>query len=537
MRQQKVGMVILVLLLCVIFYAVSDCGARLLPKFVVRDSEALFGSKSPSREWWESGISDRGLSCVRDLKTLLQNPRRSRQKPTGRALHVLQAHERHIPLRLSATVIAGSVGTKPLALDSGGALCWCQVISPRHNLNAFVSKLQHGWGRRIRPARSSKVSSSRINNSSSRTTRCICELQTADGGFASPAGAPLVLRFAPSPTGSLHVGGARTALVNFTLLQEHLSHARASEDLSGRLILRIEDTDEARNNVDSEKSLIEDLGWLGIKWDEGPDIGGPSGFYRQSDRLSIYRHHGRDLLKRNVLYRCFCTKERLARLRQERTQQGLPPRYDGKCRSLIPAEAERLAAEGRPFALRFRPANQEVNQGAAGVEPQARASGSDSSAAAIIGREDDTAFGTPVYNFCAAVDDWLMGVTAVVRGEEHIPNTVAQILLAHALEAPIPRFCHLPVMLAKGGGKISKRKQISHRALEATSLSSEDRQPLSCDTSSATTVGLKADAGEAASSSTLTDYTIRGLRMRGYHPEAVVTCLKGHHLEGAQMAG
>ncbi|KAL8451947.1 hypothetical protein Emed_001682 [Eimeria media] len=268
--------------------------------------------------------------------------------------------------------------------------------------------------------------------------------------------------------------------------------------------------------------------WLGIKWDEGPDIGGPSGFYRQSERLSIYRHHGRALLERNVLYKCFCTKERLARLRQERTQQGLPPRIpsapdtisfrDG-LRGLVTFSLQQTLGD---FVC-FRPANQELTQSAACTEkPQAGAGGSYSSSFAIESREDDKAFGTPVYNFCAAVDDWLMGVTAVVRGEEHIPNTIAQILLARALRAPILRFCHLPVMLAKEGGKISKRKQISHHALETTSLSFRDRQSLFCDTSSATTAGSKVAAGEVASSSTLTDYTIQGLRRRGYHPEAVL---------------
>ncbi|KAL8436479.1 hypothetical protein ACSSS7_001685 [Eimeria intestinalis] len=358
--------------------------------------------------------------------------------------------------------------------------------------------------------RQCSISGSRTSTSITRTSRCICELQMGDGEFPSAPEAPLVLRFAPSPTGSLHVGGARTALVNFALLQEHLSHTRESKDLSGRLILRIEDTDEARNNTDSEKSLLEDLRWLGIKWDEGPDVGGPSNFYRQSERLDIYRHHGRELLERNVLYRCFCTKERLARLRQEQTVG------DFVC---------------------FRPASQEAFQNAACIEAKGRASSDDLSAATATGRADDEAFGIPVYNFCAALDDWLMGVTAVVRGEDHIPNTIAQILLARALGAPIPRFCHLPVMLAKEGGKISKRKQVSQRAHEATSSSLKTREHLACDTSSATTPGSKAAACEAATSTSLCDYTIQGLRTRGYHPEAVVTCLKGHHLEGTQVAG
>ncbi|KAL8275671.1 hypothetical protein Esti_000234 [Eimeria stiedai] len=561
-------MVILLLLVCVVFHFLDDSGARLLPRVVVRDTKAFFDSKTPSAACWESVIPDQGVSCVWTLKSLLQSQRRSRQKHRGRTSQVQQANEGQIPFRLSFTATARSPGTKPLALCSGGALCCCHDISLRQNPDAFLSKLQHRCCRRRGSACSSSISSSRTSSSNTRTTRCICELQTGDGEFASPAEAPLILRFAPSPTGSLHVGGARTALVNFALLQEHLSHARRSKNLSGRLILRIEDTDEVRNNVDSEKSLIKDLKWLGIKWDEGPDVGGPSGFYRQSERLSIYRHHGRELLKRNILYRCFCSKERLALLRQERTQQGLPPRYDGRCRSVTPAEAERLAAEKRPFALRipsaprtisfhdglrglvtfslqktlgdfvcFRPANKHAFGSTAGAEPQTKAGSSDSSVVAATRREDDTAFGNPVYNFCAAVDDWLMGVTAVVRGEEHIPNTVAQILLAHALGAPIPRFCHLPVMLAKEGGKISKRKQLSDCAFEATSSSSKDRRPHSCSTSSATTAGWKAAPREAASSSTLSDYTIQGLRMRGYHPEAVVSCLRGHHLEGVQMAG
>ncbi|OEH77364.1 putative glutamyl-tRNA synthetase [Cyclospora cayetanensis] len=327
-----------------------------------------------------------------------------------------------------------------------------------------------------------------------------------DISSASLPGGPLVVRFAPSPTGLLHVGGARTALLNFAFLKEHQRHlgspsgssdvCRAAGGGRSRLILRIEDTDEARSNIDTERALIEDLKWLGVSWDEGPDVGGPRGPYRQSERLKIYWQHGQELLRQGLLYRCFCSKARLLQLRQQCVQQGLPPRYDGQCRSLDPTKAEQLAAEGKTFALRFkiptepdeirftdilrgtlsfslkrtlgdfvcfRPADQGPPKGLSGSpcpllhsrETLSEGTGGPRSEVPLEGG----LLGVPVYNFCAAVDDWLMGVTAVVRGEEHIPNTIAQMLVGRALGAPLPRICHLPVMIAKEGGKISKRAQ------------------------------------------------------------------------------
>ncbi|KAL8427821.1 hypothetical protein Efla_005429 [Eimeria flavescens] len=515
-------------------------------------------------------------------------------------------------MRGLAMAVRGPSGLKTILKGWKEGLCWCHAHQQRHSLQTPKHEIQRwcrGERRRAFSSSSADRSSRTTCNSSSGSSKCstngkgdsstargevhrLCEALREEG-IAFSAGDPLVLRFAPSPTGALHVGGARTALLNYILLEEHRSHlpvseasfegncgathllsdramGRPSKCLPGRLILRIEDTDEARNTADSEAGLIEDLRWLGIKWDEGPDIGGPNGPYRQSERLLIYWQLGRELLQQDILYRCFCSKERLLHLRQERSQDGLPPRYDGRCRSLDPAEASRLAAKGKPFALRFRqaqaiwmpsdlktisfndalkgcvtfsveqslhdfvcfrPTKHEQHGRKAKGKLQLEAPISKSTAIPNEKAEELMPLGVPVYNFCAAVDDWLMGVTAVVRGEEHIPNTAAQILIAQALNAPIPRFCHLPVILAKEGGKISKRSQDAHRGVGGAPALSEQQHPSTIDA-----VRKAASDCEAASATTATnnscfaDYTIRGLRMRGFHPEAVIACLKGHHV-------
>ncbi|XP_026189951.1 uncharacterized protein LOC34619669 [Cyclospora cayetanensis] len=372
----------------------------------------------------------------------------------------------------------------------------------------------------------------------------------APGGDISSAslpGGPLVVRFAPSPTGLLHVGGARTALLNFAFLKEHQRHlgspsgssdvCRAAGGGRSRLILRIEDTDEARSNIDTERALIEDLKWLGVSWDEGPDVGGPRGPYRQSERLKIYWQHGQELLRQGLLYRCFCSKARLLQLRQQCVQQGLPPRYDGQCRSLDPTKAEQLAAEGKTFALRFKIPTEpdeirftDILRGTLSFSLKrtlgdfvcfrptlSEGTGGPRSEVPLEGG----LLGVPVYNFCAAVDDWLMGVTAVVRGEEHIPNTIAQMLVGRALGAPLPRICHLPVMIAKEGGKISKRAQSGSAGTVACG-SSTDR---------------KTSRSGGSSSTSVNDYTVRGLRMRGFHHEAVAEYLRGHHIGELNQKG
>ena len=227
------------------------------------------------------------------------------------------------------------------------------------------------------------------------------------------------LRFAPSPTGQLHVGNARTALFNWLL-------ARGS---GGEFILRIEDTDAERSTLASETAILEDLRWLGLTWDEGPDVGGALGPYRQSERLALYRSYGEELLARSRAYYCFCSTEQLEAERQAALAAGLPPRYSGRCRG--PRSGGRRGSgwrQGEPAALRFR-----VGEGDEVVfEDLVR--GRVAFAREVIGdpvilRSD----GRPAYNFAVVVDDALMKVTHVIRGEDHVSNTPRQLLIYEAL--------------------------------------------------------------------------------------------------------
>jgi glutamyl-tRNA synthetase len=249
------------------------------------------------------------------------------------------------------------------------------------------------------------------------------------------------VRFAPSPTGYLHVGGARTAIFNWLF-------ARGA---GGVFVLRIEDTDVERSTKESEASLIEDLRWLGLDWDEGPDKDGGVGPYRQSERLDLYRKTAGDLVAAGVAYPCFCTDEILTAKREKAFADGKPPQYDGTCRSLTPAEVEASRAQGLPEAVRFK-----VPGGAVRFEDRVR--GAVELATNMVG--DFILFrsnGRPTYNFAAAVDDRAMGITHVLRGEEHLPNTLRQILIYQALDSPVPEFAHLPLILAEDRSKLSKR--------------------------------------------------------------------------------
>ena len=250
------------------------------------------------------------------------------------------------------------------------------------------------------------------------------------------------LRFAPSPTGQLHVGNARTALFNWLL-------ARGS---GGAFVLRIEDTDVERSTVESAAEILRDLRWLGLEWDEGPDVGGPYGPYRQSERLAVYGAHARRLLEAGRAYYCFCSPEQLEAERQQQLALGEPARYSGTCRRLTPGEIEaRLAADHRP-AVRFRvPEHREVVF-ADQIRGELRFH-TDVIGDPIILRAD----GRPAYNFAVVVDDALMGITDVIRGEDHISNTPRQILLFEALEFAIPRFGHLAMVLGPDHARLSKR--------------------------------------------------------------------------------
>jgi glutamyl-tRNA synthetase len=256
------------------------------------------------------------------------------------------------------------------------------------------------------------------------------------------------VRIAPSPTGPLHIGTARTALFNFL-------HARRT---GGTFILRLEDTDVARSSIAYEKDILDGLHWLGLQWDEGPEVAGegsrgPYGPYRQMERLPSYAEAADRLLKQDKAYPCYCTPEELDVERKRLEAAKLPPRYSGRCAHLTAAERAAFEAEGRRPALRFR-----VGEGVVGFDDLVRGHveidvaniGGDF----VIVRAD----GTPLYHFVVVVDDAAMEITKVIRGEDHISNTPKHILLFRALGHEPPVFAHLPLILNADRTKISKRK-------------------------------------------------------------------------------
>jgi len=249
-------------------------------------------------------------------------------------------------------------------------------------------------------------------------------------------------RFAPSPTGFLHLGNARTAL--FSAL-----FARAQ---GGRLVLRIEDTDRERSRTEFTEALQKDLRWLGLAWDEGPGVGGEAGPYFQSDRDPIYARHYRLLEQAGLAYPCFCTPEELELSRAAQRAAGKAPRYSGKCARLSPAEVAERRARGLPATLRFRVADDAVIRFEDLVQGEKVFRGAD--IGDFILRRTD---GSPAFFFCNAVDDALMGITHVLRGEDHLTNTPRQILILEALGLPIPRYAHLSLIVGHDGSPLSKR--------------------------------------------------------------------------------
>ncbi len=249
------------------------------------------------------------------------------------------------------------------------------------------------------------------------------------------------VRFAPSPTGTLHIGSARTALFNFLCAR----HA------GGDFVLRIDDTDAARSQDRHEGAILADLRWLGLDWDEGPDVGGPCAPYRQRERLDGYRAAADELLVGGLAYPCFCPQERLVELRAAALAAGRAPRYDGRCLGLAPREVERRLAGGEAAALRFR-----IPRGDIVVDDLIRGPvvvGADAVGDFIIVRSD----GVAGYNFATVVDDRDMGITHVIRGDDHLTNTARQVLLFRALGAPVPGFAHHSMVLGTDGAKLSKR--------------------------------------------------------------------------------
>jgi len=250
------------------------------------------------------------------------------------------------------------------------------------------------------------------------------------------------LRFAPSPTGQLHVGNARTALFNWL-------YARGR---GGAFILRVEDTDRERSTRESEAGIIEDLRWLGLAWDEGPDVGGPHGPYRQSERLALYRAHAERLLAGGQAYYCFCPVERLEADRKKALAAGRAPKYAGTCRPLAPAESRRRVEAGERAVVRLRVPDQPLVRFTDVVRGEL-AFATETIGDPVLLRSD----GTPAYNFAVVVDDATMGVTDVVRGEDHVSNTPRQVLLYEALGYAVPRFAHLALVLGPDHAPLSKR--------------------------------------------------------------------------------
>ena len=240
----------------------------------------------------------------------------------------------------------------------------------------------------------------------------------------------IVTRFAPSPTGFLHIGGARTALFNWLFARRH----------GGTFILRIEDTDQERSTPESVVAILEGMTWLGMTWDEGP--------YYQTERRELYRKEAKRLLAEGKAYRCVCTPEELDRRREAARAKGEKPRYDRRCRDFPPS-----GAEGKPFVVRFKaPLSgttivRDLLRGDIAYENEELDD-------LVLLRSD----GSPTYNFVVVVDDATMGITHVLRGDDHLNNTPKQVLLYEALGTPLPRFGHFPLIHGMEGGKLSKRQ-------------------------------------------------------------------------------
>ncbi len=249
------------------------------------------------------------------------------------------------------------------------------------------------------------------------------------------------VRFAPSPTGQLHIGNVRTALYNWLFARK----------TGGTFILRIEDTDVERSEGRYETQLLADLKWLGLDWDEGPDVGGPYPPYRQSDKMEVYRAYAEKLIQEQKAYYCFCSAEELERERQQALAEQKQPIYSGKCRRLDPSEVERRRAAGEQGAIRLKIPEHPIR-----FHDIVRGSVEFSNEVVsdpIIVRSS----GMPVYNYVVVIDDADMKITHVIRGDDHISNTPKQVAVYEALGLPVPEFAHLSTILGPDGGRLSKR--------------------------------------------------------------------------------
>jgi glutamyl-tRNA synthetase len=250
------------------------------------------------------------------------------------------------------------------------------------------------------------------------------------------------IRFAPSPTGYIHVGNARTALFNWVFARQK----------KGVFILRVEDTDVERSTAAYEKSLIQDLKWLGLDWDEGPDVGGKFGPYRQSERLEIYKTYAQKLLEEGKAYYCFCPSEELEKDREDALAAGRMPIYSGKCRIITFEEAKRRINAGEKAAIRLKV----PDEGSISYNDLIR--GPLNFDLNLIGDPILVrSTGLPAYNYAVVIDDYLMQITHVIRGEDHISNTPRQVLTYQALSFEPPQFAHLAMVMGKDNTRLSKR--------------------------------------------------------------------------------
>jgi nondiscriminating glutamyl-tRNA synthetase len=259
------------------------------------------------------------------------------------------------------------------------------------------------------------------------------------------------VRFAPSPTGHLHVGGARTAIFNWLFAKHH----------DGTFIIRVEDTDQARSTRESEQLVLDDLRWLGILWDEGPDVGGPHASYRQSERRDQYNAAAAELVQKGIAYRCYCSEEELEAKRKQAEVEGRPPHYDLTCWT-------NRRNDDAPHAIRFHvPEDGDVT-----IADLIRGEVTwrkESLGDFIIVRSD----GFPVYNFCVVVDDHDMQITHVIRAEEHLTNTHRQVLIYRAMGWDVPHFAHVSLILGQDRTKLSKR----HGATSVSAYAEEGYLP------------------------------------------------------------
>ena len=263
----------------------------------------------------------------------------------------------------------------------------------------------------------------------------------ADGTRPPATGRDVRCRIAPSPTGELHVGNARTALFSWLT-------ARRS---GGTFVLRVEDTDRERSTDEAIEILIRSLRWLGIDWDEGPEVGGPYGPYRQTEALDLFAGVTRRFLDEGRAYRCYCTPEELEDRRQEALSRGETPGYDGRCRNLSAAELAAFEREGRPFAVRFAMPGTDITVWDL-IRGETTFPASDLRDFVIMRSN-----GIPTYLLAAAVDDVRMKMTHVIRGEDLMPSTPRQLEVMRALGAEPPAYAHLPLIVGPGGQKLSKR--------------------------------------------------------------------------------